>query len=58
MYNINNRQPRIKGIAKNMKKGLKRVAAKKAYREFLGLKGAHRFSIDLEELRKDRSEVC
>ena len=45
-----------KGITETIKAGLAELAKKKAYDNFLKLKGTYRFSIDLNELRKDRDE--
>ena len=45
-----------KGITETLKAGLEELAKKKAYENLLKLKGAYHFSIDLNELRKDRNE--
>jgi hypothetical protein len=42
------------GISDTVRKGLELLAASEAYDRLLNLKGKVRFSIDLEELRKDR----
>ena len=44
------------GITETLKEGLSRIARETAYTEFLKLRGTHKFSIDINELRKDRNE--
>jgi len=44
------------GITETLKAALKEYALKKVYRDFLSLRGTHKFSLDLNELRKDRDE--
>ena len=42
------------GITETVRKGLELLAAQEAYDALLKLKGKVKFSIDLDELRKDR----
>jgi hypothetical protein len=42
------------GVTQTVTEGLKGLAAKKAQRELLKLRGKIKFSIDLNELREDR----
>jgi hypothetical protein len=43
-----------KGLTATVRQGLELVAAGKAYEELRKLRGKIRFSIDLQELRRDR----
>jgi hypothetical protein len=42
------------GISETVRQGLEALVAKWAYGELLKLKGKVKFSVDLDELRKDR----
>ena len=42
------------GITETVRKGLELLAASEAYDRLLDLKGKVKFSIDLDELRRDR----
>lgn len=42
------------GLTETVRRGLRLVAAGKAYRELRRLRGKVRFSIDLDALREDR----
>jgi hypothetical protein len=44
------------GITPTLRKGLELVAAKDVYKALLKLKGQFDLKLDLEELRKDRTE--
>ncbi len=44
------------GITPTLRKGLELVAAKDVYKGLLKLKGKFDLKLDLEELRKDRTE--
>lgn len=42
------------GVTETVRAALKRLAAVRAQREFLKLRGTYKFSLDLDELREDR----
>jgi len=42
------------GVTETVRTALKRLASMKAQRELLKLRGSFKFTIDLDELRKDR----
>ncbi|OGQ33869.1 MAG: hypothetical protein A3F16_06480 [Deltaproteobacteria bacterium RIFCSPHIGHO2_12_FULL_43_9] len=42
------------GVTATVRKGLQLVAASLAYKKLLQLRGKYKFSIDLNELRKDK----
>ena len=44
------------GITETIKEGLEYLARKKVYEELLKLEGTYTFSLDLDELRKDKGE--
>jgi len=44
------------GVTETVRVALKKLASMRAQREFLKLRGTYHFSIDLDELRKDRDE--
>lgn len=45
-----------KGITETLKIALEQVARRKSHSRLLKIKGAHKFSFELSELRKDRKE--
>lgn len=44
------------GVTETVRAALKKLASIRAQRDFLKLRGTYKFSIDLDELRKDRDE--
>jgi hypothetical protein len=42
------------GVTETVRTGLKKIDAERAQREFRQLRGTHKFSISLDELREDR----
>lgn len=45
-----------KGITETLKEGLQKLAVAKAYKDVQKLRGKIQFSLDLDELRKDKDE--
>ena len=45
-----------KGITETLRLGLELLARQHAYQKLLELKGSHNFSLDINELRKDKDE--
>lgn len=45
------------GITETVKIGLQRLAHDRAYEQVLKLKGSHKYSLNLEDIRKDKGEI-